>query len=140
MVKKKNKPAAATAKKTSARKNSFDPDSFKYYFPVLLAVMIVGIVILFKDFLFSNNMLYGSDTINAGLFFRHFYVDYVHSFGSVPLWNPYIFGGLPFIDAFHGDIFYGPSISPGAVDVVGVGPGLYVFRIFDFSGGTGARW
>ncbi len=106
MVKKKNKQAAPTARKSTAGKSSFDPESFKYYFPVLLAVMIVGIVLLFKDFLFSDNMLYGSDTINAGLFFRHFYVDYVRSFGSVPLWDPYIFGGLPFIDAFHGDIFY----------------------------------
>ena len=26
--------------------------------------------------------------------------------GSIPQWNPYLFGGLPFIAAMHGDIFY----------------------------------
>jgi hypothetical protein len=27
-------------------------------------------------------------------------------FGAFPQWNPYLFGGLPFVDAMHGDIFY----------------------------------
>ena len=26
--------------------------------------------------------------------------------GHIPEWNPYLFGGLPFIAAQHGDIFY----------------------------------
>ncbi len=26
--------------------------------------------------------------------------------GSFPLWNPYLFGGMPFVAAMHGDIFY----------------------------------
>lgn len=90
----------------SAGRSSFDPENFKYYFPVLLAIMIIGISLVFREFLFSDKMLYGSDTITAGIFFRHFYVDYFTSTGNVPLWNPYIFGGMPFIDAFHGDIFY----------------------------------
>jgi len=55
-------------------------------------------------------MLHGSDTLNAGVFFRHFYVEYVKARGMIPAWNPYIFGGLPFVDAFHGDIFYPLSI------------------------------
>ncbi len=72
--------------------------------------MLVGVIILFREFIFSNKMLYGSDTINAGIFFRHFYVEYLKAHGSVPVWNPYIFGGLPFVDAFHGDIFYPFSV------------------------------
>ena len=51
-------------------------------------------------------MLAGGDMINAGIFFRSLMVDYVKEHGSVPQWNPYIFGGMPFVDAFHGDIFY----------------------------------
>ena len=72
--------------------------------------MLLGIIILFGPFIFSDKMLFGSDTINAGVFFRHFYVDYVKTHGTIPVWNPYIFGGLPFVDAFHGDIFYPLSI------------------------------
>ncbi len=43
---------------------------------------------------------------NAGIYFRTFLVEHVKEFGSIPLWNPRIFCGLPFVDAFHGDIFY----------------------------------
>ncbi len=72
--------------------------------------MLIAVVILFRAFIFSDKMLHGSDTINAGIFFRHFYVEFVKLHGSVPMWNPYIFGGMPFIDAFHGDIFYPLSV------------------------------
>ena len=43
------------------------------------------------------------------IFFREFMVDYYKAHGSVPMWNPYIFCGMPFVDAFHGDIFYLPT-------------------------------
>jgi len=85
---------------------NWDPENFKYYLPAFLAIALIGVVILFSDFIFSEKMLYGSDTINAGIFFRSYLVDYVAEYGMVPAWNPYIFGGMPYVDAFHGDIFY----------------------------------
>ncbi len=90
--------------------SSFNPDSYRYYAPVLFLILLVGVTILFSKFIFSDKMLYGSDTINAGIFFRHFYVEYFKTHWSVPVWNPYIFGGLPFVDAFHGDTYYPLSI------------------------------
>lgn len=93
-----------------AERGSWDPETYKYYFPILALVLFAAVVLLFGEFIFSDQMLHGSDTINAGIFFRHFYVDYVNTHGAVPVWNPYIFGGLPFIDAFHGDIFYPFSV------------------------------
>ncbi|HWR82279.1 MAG TPA: hypothetical protein VN285_03155, partial [Candidatus Deferrimicrobium sp.] len=39
-----------------------------------------------------------------------FYIEHVRQHGSVPQWNPYIFCGLPYVEAFHGDIFYPLSI------------------------------
>ncbi|MCP4566014.1 MAG: YfhO family protein, partial [FCB group bacterium] len=77
---------------------------------VLFAVLFVVVIALFHTFVFSDRMLYGSDTIQAGVFFRSFYVDYVHENGSVPVWNPYQFCGIPYIDGFHGDTFYPFSI------------------------------
>ncbi len=77
---------------------------------ILFAVLFVVVIALFHTFVFSDKMLYGSDTIQAGVFFRSFYVDYVHQHGSVPIWNPYQFAGIPYIDGFHGDIFYPFSI------------------------------
>ncbi len=47
-----------------------------------------------------------SDQFIAGYSFRHFAAEYHQQFGSVPQWNPYIFGGMPFVGAAHGDIFY----------------------------------
>ncbi len=105
MAKKKQtkRAAAPTAPK-------FNLEDSRYYFLVVIAVMAIGIIILFSDFLFSNQMLYGSDTINAGIFFREYLVDYFKEHGQVPAWNPFIFAGMPYVDAFHGDIFYPLSV------------------------------
>ncbi len=78
----------------------------KYYFAFYAIAIAVLTIILFREFVFSNLMLFGSDTLLAGVFFRDFFVEYFKAHGSVPQWNPYIFGGMPFVDAFHGDIFY----------------------------------
>ncbi len=76
-------------------------------FPYLFFTVVgLGVLILFRKFVFSDLMLYGSDTINAGVFFREMLVDHVRNVGGPPHWNPYIFGGMPYVDAFHGDIFY----------------------------------
>jgi hypothetical protein len=47
-----------------------------------------------------------SDQFTAGYAFRAFWTDYVHAHGAVPQWDPYIFGGLPFVAAPHGDTFH----------------------------------
>jgi hypothetical protein len=78
----------------------------RYYFWYYALVILVMTIVLFSKFVFSDKMLFGSDTLQAGVFFREFFVEYFKAHGSVPQWDPYIFGGLPFVDAFHGDIFY----------------------------------
>lgn len=77
---------------------------------LLFGFMALGTILLFSEFIFSDQMLYGSDTINAGIFFRELLVEHVKSHGHPPFWNPYIFGGMPYVDAFHGDVFYPLSI------------------------------
>lgn len=47
-----------------------------------------------------------SDQFEAGYSFRHFAAEYFRQYGSIPQWNPYLFAGLPFVGAAHGDIFY----------------------------------
>jgi hypothetical protein len=54
----------------------------------------------------GGQMLLGSDQILAGYAFRSFGAEYFRAHHSVPQWNPYLFGGLPFIAAQHGDVFY----------------------------------
>ncbi len=47
-----------------------------------------------------------SDQYVAGYGFRQFAADYWRTHHAVPLWNPYIFGGMPFVGGMHGDVFY----------------------------------
>ncbi len=47
-----------------------------------------------------------SDQFIAGYAFREFGASVLRTTGGFPLWNPYLFGGMPFVAAMHGDIFY----------------------------------
>ena len=72
--------------------------------PVLFLLLTV---ILFAGFLFSSRMLFGTDTIPMGYAARKALADLVRSTGSLPLWNPYIMGGIPMVDGLMGgDMFY----------------------------------
>ena len=64
---------------------------------------------LFREFVFSRDMLYGSDTLALGYMVREFYANAVAG-GSFPLWNPIILGGTPFVESLAGgDSLYPPS-------------------------------
>ncbi len=85
----------------------FQEKDIDRFLPLLCVVLTL---LLFRKFVFSDEMLFGTDTIAAGVFFRSFYAHVVRTFHTFPLWDPYILGGLPFVDAMHGDTFY-PTAS-----------------------------
>ncbi len=68
--------------------------------------MLLALVILFSSFLFSDKMLYGTDMLTAGVYHRSMLVDHFTEHKEIPQWDPHVFGGMPYVDAFHGDIFY----------------------------------
>lgn len=47
-----------------------------------------------------------SDQFIAGFPFREFAAQTLKETGNIPHWNPFQFGGMPYISAMHGDIFY----------------------------------
>ena len=47
-----------------------------------------------------------SDQYIAGYSFREFGAQVLRATGGFALWNPYLFGGMPYAGAMHGDIFY----------------------------------
>src|SRR5947199_240260 len=51
----------------------------------------------------------GGDQNRAGYASRTWGVEWWHRLGHVPLWEPELFGGMPYIGAGHGDIFYPTS-------------------------------
>ena len=54
----------------------------------------------------SGKVILGSDYYIAGWAFRNFGAEYWRQHHAIPLWNPFIFGGLPYVGGMHGDIFY----------------------------------
>ena len=82
--------------------------------PRWLPFVILGVLTLlvFREYLLSGtgSMLLGQDTIAAGIMFRKFFVEHIQALGRLPHWNPYLFGGVPTIEAGSGDILYPASI------------------------------
>ncbi len=72
-----------------------------------LAILLLGVAILSLPML-TGQFLAGpwSDQYATGYAFRAWLAEQWRATGHVPLWNPEIFGGLPFVAAQHGDIFY----------------------------------
>lgn len=54
----------------------------------------------------AGRWLLGDDQYIAGYGFRLFGAEMFRATGHIPEWNPYLFGGMPYIAAMHGDIFY----------------------------------
>jgi hypothetical protein len=70
-----------------------------------LAVFVLAALTLCWPML-AGRFLLGDDQYVAGYSFRLYGAEMFRETGSIPQWNPYLFGGLPFIAAMHGDIFY----------------------------------
>ena len=77
--------------------------------PTLLASLVFAVATLtlawptlLGQTLFNSR----SDAYTLGYAFRHFAEVSVKGGHGIPQWNPYLQGGLPYIGAMHGDIFY----------------------------------
>lgn len=67
-----------------------------------LATLLLAWPALLGEFLVNPH----SDQYIAGYAFREFAAASLKAGAGIPQWNPYLFGGMPYIDAMHGDIFY----------------------------------
>ena len=86
-----------------------DSPDFPRWVPV--AVYALVCIILFRETIFGGARLLGMDNLELGLFARDFYTDFIRNFHRFPVWEPLLYGGLPFIEGMHGDIFYPPSLA-----------------------------
>ena len=86
-----------------------DASALPRWLPVVAYALVT--VILFREVVFGGARLLGTDTLELGYFARNFYTEFVQAFHRFPMWNPLLYGGLPFIDGMHGDIFYPPSLA-----------------------------
>jgi hypothetical protein len=81
------------------------------------ALYLVVTIVLFREVVLGAPLL-GSDTFALSYFARDFYTSFVRETGRFPLWDPYLFGGIPFVDGMHGDIFYPPSLALFVLDAL----------------------
>ncbi len=87
--------------------DSGSPPAFEPRAPALVAALIFLIAAATLCYpMLSGQVNLGDDQLIAGYGFRVFGAEQFRATGSVPQWNPFIMGGLPFIAAGHGEIFY----------------------------------
>src|SRR5688572_7486578 len=84
-------------------------DHIPRWLPVVIYALVT--VVLFREFVFTQANMLGTDPLALGYFARNFYTTFVRTFHAFPLWDPLLFGGLPFVEGMHGDIFYPPSLA-----------------------------
>ena len=74
------------------------------------ALFLLATVILFGGFIFSDQMLYGEDTLALGYMGRAFFAERL-SMGDLPLWGSRLLGGLPMFESLSaGDGIYPTSL------------------------------
>jgi hypothetical protein len=71
----------------------------------------VATLLLLREALPGGMSLLGMDSLVLSYFARDFYTTFVQTFHRLPHWNPLLFGGMPFVEGMHGDIFYPPSLA-----------------------------
>lgn len=73
------------------------------------ALFVVVTVVLFAEFIFSDRMLYGEDSLSLGYMARAYFAERLNA-GDFPLWSPRLLGGIPFLEAISaGDSVYPTS-------------------------------
>lgn len=76
--------------------------------PTLFAVLAA---FLFREFVLTDRMLHGGDTLAMGFIVRELYAESMAALGRIPEWAPHILGGTPFLEALSaGDSLYPPSV------------------------------
>ncbi|MCL7972718.1 MAG: YfhO family protein [marine benthic group bacterium] len=85
-----------------------DGSRFKWVF----GVTVLGLaLLLYREFILDGAaMLYGDDMINEGFQLRSFGVDEILSGRGFPLWNPFVYGGQPYLAILPGPVFYPSSL------------------------------
>lgn len=75
------------------------------------ALYVAATLALFAEFVFSDLMLYGLDTIGAGGYMARAYFAEQLASGDFPLWGTRQYGGIPFLEALSGgDAIYPTSL------------------------------
>lgn len=74
------------------------------------SIFVLLTLILFGEFVFSDQMLHGEDSLSLGYMARAYFAERLGA-GDFPLWSPRLLGGIPFLEALSaGDSIYPTSV------------------------------
>ena len=74
-------------------------------------VCVVLSLLFYREFVFgSGTMLFGTDMVDQAFQLRQFGVEEIRSGRGFPLWNPFVYGGLPYLAVLPGPVFYPTSL------------------------------
>jgi hypothetical protein len=70
--------------------------------------VLLGIFCLyvFRDIILRGHLLFGTDFFSFYLGMKQFLYDEIHQHHTIPGWNPFVFGGIPFWAHLESTIFY----------------------------------
>ncbi len=92
----------------------------------VLAIIALGLV-FFNRIVFRGDILTGGDVLAAAAIFEQYGNGQIAA-GHLPLWNPYIFGGMPFFESMSWSAFVYPSYW--IKHVLEMIPGVELPRLF----------
>ena len=85
-------------------------NAFRSPFWLSSGLFVLATTTLFGEFIFSDLMLYGEDTLGLGYMGRAFTAERMTA-GDFPLWAPRLLGGIPMLEAISGgDLVYPTSL------------------------------
>ena len=101
--------ARPRARPPGTSRGGFQAGQLPWWLPASLYVGAT--VVLFAEFIFSDAMLYGGDTIQAGGYMARAYLAERLAAGDFPLWGTRQYGGIPFFESLSGgDAIYPTSL------------------------------
>ncbi len=72
---------------------------------VVIFIYLVLALIFFHKILSPSKMVFGTDFLAGAYMSRDFFKTHLAEFGQIPMWIPYIYGGIP-LYANVGDLYY----------------------------------
>ena len=79
-----------------------------------LLLLCVSGLLLYRQVALTNQILSGADAMNYFYPYRAYAAHSIRS-GQVPLWNPYLFLGVPFLANPQTAVFYPPNLALNAL-------------------------
>lgn len=109
---------AKARKPPRARSDDTSPETERRVRWAVLGAMAVATLAFFASFIFDGDaMLFGTDMLAQAYQSRAFAVQEVLAGRGLPQWNPYVYGGLPYLSILPYPVYYPTSLLYFVIDL-----------------------